>query len=541
MIRVNNIKIAAQEDQRTALENALRRILRLSPRTQFSFEIVKKSLDARKKGQLVCLYSADVAGIDDEAALVRRCRSPHITIAQEESYSPPQAGNERLMQRPVVVGAGPAGLFAALLLAEQGYRPLLLERGRDVDTRTADVERFWSTGRLDPCSNVQFGEGGAGAFSDGKLNSTIKDPRCREVLRTFVRFGAPREILYLAKPHIGTDRLKSVVREMREAIRAAGGEVRFQAKVTGLVTGRTEGHPLRGLTVNESETIPAEAAVLAIGHSARDTFAALREQGVRMQPKAFAVGLRVEHTQRAINLAQYGMEKPYAHLGAADYKLTYQASNGRAVYSFCMCPGGTVVAAASEEGALAVNGMSLWARDGVNANSALVVNVTPEDFYQGDVLDGVAFQRRWEQAAYVLAGADYRAPVQLVGDFLANRPTMRLGRVHPTYRPGVAPAELRRCLPDFAAEALREAIPAFGRKIRGFDAPEAVLTGVETRTSSPVRILRDADCQSLWAAGLYPCGEGAGYAGGILSAAVDGLRVAEQIIRRYRPLEARHA
>lgn len=531
MIRISNIKIAAQKDQMPALEQEIRRQLHLKPDQAINVHIRKKSIDARKKPSLFCLYTVDVAGVAGEAKVVARCKKDSITIAREERYPEPVHGDAVLKSRPVVIGAGPAGLFAALLLAEHGYRPLLLERGQDVDTRTVDVEKFWETGVLNCRSNVQFGEGGAGTFSDGKLNSVIKDIRCRKVLETFVRFGAPEEILYQAKPHIGTDRLKHVVKNMRKAIEQAGGEVRFNSCVIAF---RMEKDVLTAVQVESGEWIATSVAVLAIGHSARDTFATLHQQQIDMEQKAFAIGVRVEHSQKLINLAQYGIEEPYEHLGAADYKLTYQAQNGRAVYSFCMCPGGQVVAAASEDGLLAVNGMSLQARDRENANSALVVNVTPEDFAGNDVLAGVEFQRNWERLAYAQTGS-YAAPVQLVGDFLADRNSTAFGSVQPSYRPGTAFCELKNCLPDFVTEALREAIPAFGRKIKGYDADDAVLTGVETRTSSPVRIVRNEQYQSPSAAGLYPCGEGAGYAGGIMSAGVDGLRIAEQIITRYQP------
>ena len=530
MIRISQIKIAAQKEQRKELEREICRLLRLKSLQQISYTIVKKSVDARKKEAIQCIYTVDVAGVKEGAKGVAKCRKDTITIAKQECYQEPAHGELQLSGRPVVIGAGPAGLFAALLLAEHGYRPVLLERGQDVDTRTADVEQFWQTGVLNPQSNVQFGEGGAGTFSDGKLNSVIKDIRCRKVLETFVRFGAPEEILYQAKPHIGTDRLKHVVKAMRQAIIAAGGTVRFGAQVTDL---QMQDGKLTGVQINDGEWMETGAAVLAIGHSARDTFASLHQQQIPMEPKAFAIGLRVEHLQKNMNRAQYGMEQPYDSLGAADYKLTYQAANGRAVYSFCMCPGGRVVAAASEDGMVAVNGMSDFARDGENANSALVVNVTPEDFPGNDVLAGVAFQRNWERRAYELSGS-YKAPVQLVGDFLADRCSTAFGSVTPSYRPDTVFCELKHCLPDFVTEALKEALPAFGRKIKGFDDGDAVLSGVETRTSSPVRILRNEQYQSPAVAGLYPCGEGAGYAGGIMSAAVDGLRIAEQIIMKYR-------
>ena len=533
MIRISNIKIAAQKEQKKVLEQEICRQLRLKSLQNLSYHIVKKSVDARKKESIFCIYTVDVAGLKDEAKLVAKCKKDSITIAKQEGYTEPVHGEQKMTDRPIVIGAGPAGLFAALLLAEHGYKPLLLERGQDVDTRTADVEQFWKTGVLNVQSNVQFGEGGAGTFSDGKLNSVIKDIRCRKVLETFVRFGAPEEILYQAKPHIGTDRLKLVVKAMRQAIIDAGGEVRFGAQVTAL---KLEDNMLTGVEVNNSEFIPSRAAILAIGHSARDTFESLHQQHITMEQKAFAIGVRIEHQQKMINFAQYGMEEPYESLGAADYKLTYQAENGRAVYSFCMCPGGKVVAAASEDGMVAVNGMSDLARDGENANSALVVNVTPEDFPGNDVLAGVAFQRKWERLAYELSGS-FKAPVQLAGDFMADRNSTAFGSVMPSYRPGTVFCELKHCLPDFVTAALKEALPAFGRKIKGYDSPDAVLSGVETRTSSPVRIVRDEQYQSPAAKGLYPCGEGAGYAGGIMSAAVDGIRIAEQIITAYAPVK----
>ncbi|MBQ5857390.1 MAG: NAD(P)/FAD-dependent oxidoreductase [Peptococcaceae bacterium] len=532
MIRISNIKVAAQKDQKKVLEQEICRMLRIKSLAQSSYHIVKKSIDARKKESIQCIYTVDVAGLNDEAKLVAKCKKDNISIAKQERYAEPVHGDKKLANRPVVVGAGPAGLFAALLLAEHGYQPLLLERGQDVDTRSADVEQFWKTGVLNVKSNVQFGEGGAGTFSDGKLNSVIKDIRCRKVLETFVRFGAPEEILYNAKPHIGTDRLKLVVKAMREAIIAAGGEVRFGAQMTAL---QIQDGVLTGIEVNGDEKIPCNTAILAIGHSARDTFAGLHQQKIAMEQKAFAIGVRIEHQQKMINMAQYGMEVPYDSLGAADYKLTYQTEAGRAVYSFCMCPGGKVVAAASEDGMLAVNGMSDLARDGENANSALVVNVTPEDFPGNDVLAGVEFQRQWERAAYNLSGS-YKAPVQLAGDFLNDKPSTAFGSVIPSYRPDTVFCELKQCLPGFVTEALKEALPAFGRKIKGYDNADAVLTGVETRTSSPVRIVRDEAYQSPSAKGLYPCGEGAGYAGGIMSAAVDGIRLAEQIIKEYAPV-----
>lgn len=539
MIRIQNIKLSAAVDQTPALEQEICRQLRLKTNKVPAYRIVKKSIDARKKESIFCLYTVDVSGISGEGQLVKKLRKDNIRLQEPEVYPEPVPGEEVLAYRPVVIGAGPAGLFAAYTLALQGYRPILLERGADVDTRTEDVTNFWKTGRLNTASNVQFGEGGAGTFSDGKVNSGISDPRCNRVLETFVRFGAAEEIRYFAKPHIGTDVLKQVVKNMRLAIIAAGGDVRFHAQVTNL---RMAEGKLTGLEINGEEWLDANCAVLAIGHSARDTFAMLHENRLAMERKAFAVGVRIEHSQEQINLAQYGMAKPYDHMGAADYKLTYQTQAGRSVYSFCMCPGGHVVAAASEEGRLAVNGMSYRARDGRNANAALVVNVKPEDFDGDDVMAGVEFQRRLEEKAFLpgqRAGKPFHAPVQLLGDFLAHKESRAFGTVLPTYEPGTVFADMHDLFPTYITEALEEALPAFGRRISGYDHPDAVLTAVESRTSSPVRIVRGKDLRSVSLEGLYPCGEGAGYAGGIMSAGVDGIRVAEAIISRYRvPEEA---
>jgi len=478
----------------------------------------------------------DVNGVANEAELVKKCKNNAIKQYTPEQYSEPEHGDSPLRNRPVIIGAGPAGLFAAYTLAKHGYAPILMERGADVDTRTADVEAFWKTGKLNTISNVQFGEGGAGTFSDGKVGSGITDLRCRRVLETFVNYGAAEEILFHAKPHIGTDVLKNVVKNMREAIIAEGGEVCFFSQVTGLR--QLEGK-LDALEINGMEWVKADCAVLAIGHSARDTFSMLNDIGIAMEQKAFAVGVRMEHLQEDINLSQYGMKQPYPHLGAADYKLTYQTDQGRSVYSFCMCPGGHVVAAASEEGKLAVNGMSYQARDGRNANSALVVNVRPEDFPGDDVLAGVAFQRDLEEKAYragAQTGMPFYAPVQLLGDFMEGRTSHSFQKVIPSYQPGTVFVDMHDIFPAFITEALKEAMPVFGRKIKGYDSFDAVMTAVESRTSSPVRIVRNKDnLQSISLQGLYPCGEGAGYAGGIMSAAVDGIRVAEQIIRENAP------
>ena len=521
-IRISQLRLGLDAADRP-LKQLAARALKLRPEEILSVRLVRKSVDARDKRDVHFSLTLDA-----------ELRRAPISLPKGAEWLPPPAPAAPApaarpgRHRPVVAGMGPAGLFAALKLAQAGLNPLVIERGRSVDARAADVEKFWSGGGFDPDSNVQFGEGGAGTFSDGKLNSGIKDPRCREVLETFHRMGAPEEILYSAKPHIGTDHLRAVVKNIRGEILRLGGEVRFETKLTGL---RFAGGRLEAVEI-EGERMDADALILAIGHSARDSFEMLFRAGVFMEQKPFSIGARIEHRQGMIDRAQYGAAAGHPALGAADYKLSCHLPDGRAAYTFCMCPGGQVVAAASEAGGVAVNGMSLFARDGENANSALLVSVGPGDYGAEDPLAGVRFQRRWERAAFEAGGGDYRAPAQLVGDFFAGRPSKGGADVRPSYRPGVNWTDLRRCLPDYVAADMGAAIALFDRKLRGFGHPGAVLTGVETRSSSPVRITRGENLCSLTARGLYPCGEGAGYAGGILSAAVDGLRCAAALMKR---------
>ena len=526
MIRITQLKLPVSHSQEE-LRKKIARSLRCSP-DDLSYEIIRQSLDARHKDDKKFVYTVDVT-VSGEKKILKKVHNNNIMYTRKQEYHFPESRKERSCPSPVIAGSGPAGLFCAWYLAYAGYRPLILERGEEAAKRQKTVEHFWKNGVLDPDSNVQFGEGGAGTFSDGKLNTLVKDSfgRNREVLRRFVKAGAPREILYQQKPHLGTDVLIHIVQTLRRQIEEMGGRFRFRSKLTDLFI--KDGR-LNAVEINGSEKLPAEICVLAPGHSARDTFQMLKNRGIHMEPKSFAVGLRIEHPQEMINQALYG-ETENTYLGPASYKLTHSCQNGRGVYSFCMCPGGYVVNASSEEGRVAVNGMSYHDRAGRNANSAVIVTVTPEDFGGEDPLAGVEFQRQWERAAFRLAGGDYSAPAQRVADLLAGVPSKGFGGVLPTYEPGVVPGDISQCLPSFVVDSMKAALPILGRRLQGFDSGDALLTAPETRSSSPVRILRDETCQSPLAQGLYPCGEGAGYAGGIVSAAVDGLRCAEAVLQ----------
>ncbi|MBO5245034.1 MAG: hypothetical protein J6B02_02925 [Selenomonadales bacterium] len=529
MLRIANMRVSI--DNKKSLAALAAKKLRIPPQAVLEVVVVRKAVDARRKQNIVFVYTIDVKVTGREQDVLKRAASGDVKIAPINVPFAPVLGKCPLGARPVIVGFGPAGMVAGLILAKYGYRPIILERGACVEERQAAIRRFEETGELDVRTNIQFGEGGAGTFSDGKLTTRVNDSQMKTVLEMFVKAGAPEEILYVNKPHIGTDKLCTMVKNIREEIKQLGGEVRFDAQVTDI---HMEDGQVRAVEVNGQETIEASVVLLGIGHSARDTYRMLHARGLAMEPKPFSIGVRIEHPQELIDRAQYGESAGHPALGAADYALVYHdKENGRTAYSFCMCPGGQVVGATSVAGGVVTNGMSVFARNSGIANSALVVNVDPSDC-GGGVLDGASFQDEWEKRAFEVGGANYCAPCQTVGDFI-NGTEETPFLVEPSYRPGVVRAKLTDCLPSFVTDTLRRALPEFGRKIRGFDHEGAVMTGIETRTSAPIRILRTAELQSENALGLYPMGEGAGYAGGIMSAALDGLHTAEKIMAEYRP------
>jgi uncharacterized FAD-dependent dehydrogenase len=526
MLRLTDVQLPLDHPE-SAIREAILVRLGIAADDLLDFSIFRRSYDARKKTAIALIYTLDASIKNEEQVFARLKGNRHVGLSPDTSYHFVGQAPQSVSERPVVIGSGPCGIFAALILAQMGFRPIVLERGKAVRERTKDTFGLWRKRVLHPESNVQFGEGGAGTFSDGKLYSQIKDPKHygRKVLTEFVTAGAPAEILYVSKPHIGTFRLVKMVEQMRASIEALGGEFRFESKVDDL---DIENGLVRGVVLNGGEYIATGHVVLAVGHSARDTFQMLHDRGVYVEAKPFSIGLRIEHPQSIIDRCRFGPNAGHPLLGAADYKLVHHAGNGRSVYSFCMCPGGTVVAATSEPGRVVTNGMSQYSRNERNANSAIVVGVTPAD-YPGDPLAGIAFQRQWESRAFELGGENYDAPGQLVGDFINRVPSTEFGSVSPSYKPGVHLGDLATALPAYAIEAIREALPEFDKQIKGFAMRDAVLTGVETRTSSPIRIKRNDDFQSVNTRGLFPAGEGAGYAGGILSAAVDGIRAAEAV------------
>jgi len=529
MLRLSELKLPLDHPPE-ALPAAIAARLGVPPRDLISWSIWKRAHDARRKSAILKVYIVDVELKDEAAVLARFADDPHVKPTPDVAWRPVSVAPKGERRRPVVIGAGPCGLFAGLILAEMGFKPIILDRGKVVRERTKDTWELWRKGKLHPESNVQYGEGGAGTFSDGKLYSQIKDPRflARKVLTEFVAAGAPEEILTEAHPHIGTFRLVTMVEAMRAKIERLGGEYRFEHRVTDIDLDRGA---IRGVRLHTGETLEADHVVFAIGHSSRDTFQTLYDRGVHIEAKPFSIGFRIEHPQSWIDKALFGPCAGHPDLGAAAYTLSHHCSNGRTVYSFCMCPGGTVVAATSEPGRVVTNGMSQYSRNERNANSGFVVGISPHDYGSDHPLAGIELQRELETAAYAAGGGDYFAPGQLVGDFLADRPSTALGEVVPSYKPGVRPTDLAPLMPDYVIAAMREALPVFGRKIPRYDDAQAVLTGVETRSSSPIRMTRGADFQSLNVRGLFPAGEGAGYAGGILSAAVDGIKVAEAVAR----------
>ena len=532
MLRLTDIRLPLGHSS-DKLELAILKRLQITSAELRAHSVARLAYDARKRNAIVTVYSLDVDVVDEAQLLLRFKDEAHIKLTPDTDYNFVTHAPSNLTMRPIVIGTGPCGFMAGLLLAQMGFKPLILERGQEVRQRTKDTWGLWREHKLNPESNVQFGEGGAGTFSDGKLYTQIKDPRHLgvKVLQEFVKAGAPKEILHISKPHVGTFRLVGMVEKIRAEIIRLGGEYRFDSRVTDIDI--DEGQ-VRGVTLESGEHIESNHVVLAIGHSARDTFKMLFERGVYIEAKPFSIGFRIEHPQSIIDQCRYGKFAGNEELGSADYKLVHHCKNGRSVYSFCMCPGGTVVAATSEEGHVVTNGMSQYSRSERNANSGIVVGITPDDFSddnsEDNPLAGIALQHELEKRAFVLGGSNYDAPVQLVGDFLKEQPSTELGCVQPSYTPGVRLTDLSSALPDYAIEAIREALPIFGHKIKDFAMNDAVLTGVETRTSSPIRIKRDRDdYQSINTKGLYPAGEGAGYAGGILSAAVDGIEVAEAV------------
>ncbi len=531
MIRITELALPLDHPA-NALRKAIVARLKIRDEDLLDFTVFKRSYDARKKNsEITFVYIVDLSARDEAQILARFVGDQHVRPAPDTSYHVVAQAPDNLTERPIIIGFGPCGLFAALTLAQMGFKPIVLERGRDVRTRTKDTWALWRKKELTPESNVQFGEGGAGLFSDGKLYSQVKDPKFygRKVMHEFVRAGAPEEIMFVNKPHIGTFRLTGVVSTMREEIRALGGEVHFESRVVDLLM--SDGR-IDGVVLANGEELRSRYVVLALGHSSRDTVRMLHRRGVFVEAKPFAIGFRIEHPQSLIDKARLGKYAGHPELGAADYKLVHHAKNGRAVYSFCMCPGGTVVAATSEPGRVVTNGMSQYSRNERNANSGIVVGISPEQDFPGGPLAGIELQEALESQAYTLGGSDYCAPGQLVGDFVRGKPSQELGEVQPSYKPGVRLGDLAPSLPAYAIEAIREALQEFGKQIRGFDRDDAVLTGVETRTSSPVRITRDHESlQSVNVRGLYPAGEGAGYAGGILSAGVDGIKVAEALAK----------
>lgn len=528
-IRINNVILDIEEDISVLKEKACKK-LKISPDKVKDFKVIKESIDARKKDSIKFNYALEIY-CENEKKVVSKVRDKDVKLEEVDYKEEFKFGDKKLKHNPVIIGMGPAGLFAGLLLAQKGYKPIIIERGESVEERSKSVEDFWKGGQFKKESNVQFGEGGAGTFSDGKLTTRIKDTRCDFVLEEFVNGGAPEEIKFMGKPHIGTDVLKGVVKTIRNKIISLGGEVRFNSKLQDV---NIRDGKLHSINVDGNE-VPCEVLILAIGHSARDTYEMLHSKNIFMEPKPFAIGVRAEHPQSLIDENQYGRYAGHPRLRAADYRLVY-SSNNRGVYSFCMCPGGYVVAAASEENMLVTNGMSYHDRAGKNANAAIVVSVTPEDFGSSDPLSGMEFQRHYEKLAFQLGGGNYYAPVQLLGDFFDNQVSDKIGNIEPTYQPGYNFRDLNTCLPKIVTNSLKEAFVDFDKKIKGFGDKDVVLTGVETRTSAPLRILRNDKFESVSVKGLFPAGEGAGYAGGIMSAAVDGLRVAEGIMKEWHPL-----